>query len=89
MQIPGIGGQSGTSIAQAPQAVGVPLLDAGRGLQQLGNAGLQIAGEEAAYQRDLNITAQKARTSLALATTNNALHDAHDEVATRRQDESP
>lgn len=81
MQIPGIGGQSGTSVAQAPQAVGVPLLDAGRGLQQIGNAGLQIAGEEAAYQRDLNMTAQRARTALALATTNNALHDAHDEVA--------
>ena len=79
MQIPM--GNFGNLIAEAPQAVNVPRLDAGQGLQALGQAGMQIGASELALDRERIVQAQRARLSNTLATTDNALKDAHDSVA--------
>lgn len=80
MQIPGVG-QFGNDIAAPPQAVSVPRLDGGQGLQSAGGAIQNIGGQELAIDRQRIVEAAQARTALAMAKTSNAVQDAHDEVA--------
>lgn len=70
----------GNALPQEAPTVSVPRLGTGAGMEALGQAGMHIAGQELALDRENIIAAQRARTALALAKVNNDAHALHDNV---------
>jgi hypothetical protein len=80
MQIPGIG-QFGNAIAAPEQAVAPANTSTGQGITAVGDVLAGAASQEQARQRELAEARSRAASALSLAKANNAITDAHDEVA--------
>jgi hypothetical protein len=73
-------GNFGQAVASPAGAIGVPRQDVSSGIESIAGAAGAIAGDQQRRQADLLAQQNGAKAALALATAQNALHDAHDEV---------
>lgn len=73
-------GNFGRLVAQPGAAVNVPRMDVSSGIEAVANVGSAIQGEEQHHQLQELEQQNATKAALALATAQNALHDAHDEV---------